>query len=242
MSRYVRRYLTGEKLVCNSMCYFVVFLLVVVGQWKSIVENDGCNRCGARMTTDSVGSKSSSCCHCTDGFTFSNVSQSCACLPGHQVDVISDVCRECDINTYNSDVGSVCVSCVPTRGTVGHASTSLSDCICLKGYYQLPKSSHNDSCIDCPTGAVCSGSDRSPIAAPGYYQSVDDKYVFVSCANAEACIGNDDCARGYTGFACGSWYVSMMSMTSCVVRSAITNTKVHAIRVMALPSYWSISL
>ena len=92
-------------------------------------------------------------------------------------------------------------------------------CVCAPGWYEnsfsiaekeeeeeeTEEKEEDGVCSPCPQGAVCAGGSSRPSAAPGYFPDADSGgTVFTQCLRAASCLGNGQCAEGYTGRLCAA--------------------------------------
>eukprot|EP00033_Pygsuia_biforma_P002177 GCRY01002412.1.p1 GENE.GCRY01002412.1~~GCRY01002412.1.p1 ORF type:complete len:954 (-),score=245.34 GCRY01002412.1:790-3651(-) len=172
---------------------------------------DSCKSCGANyITVDAEtglaleNATSVDCCQCSSTFIEYSTSTStqCICDVGYYEDTAGSSCVACPENTYKESVLSEsCTDCnLESEYTISTASSSHYDCLCKEGWYRVDKDSE---CLECPSGATCLGDAALPFAQAGYFQSREEDYVFLECANADACTGHSICATGYQGIICG---------------------------------------
>ena len=136
-------------------------------------------------------------------------------------------CGVCPAGTYSDEVGtgpcllcggfSVAVGAVecPACGTGSSpdVENALSNktvvCLCRPGFYGPSPRPADGACEVCPLNGVCQGKESWPLASPGYFDVSAEPGVtqpeFVVCRVPSSCKGGrNECARGFTGFLCGS--------------------------------------
>lgn len=95
--------------------------------------------------------------------------------------------------------------------------------VCPCGYYAP---GDGEQCVVCPTGGVCPGADRVPLADAGYWKTVASEWLrerfvdvstypqvaaFVKCPVAAACLPGQRCAAGSSGWMCVVCEVSKLA-------------------------------
>ena len=74
----------------------------------------------------------------------------------------TDQCTACPVGTYNGQTGSpsaaLCLACPVGSVTEQEASTDISACVCSPQTYLSVDATGASTCQQCPTGALCSGS------------------------------------------------------------------------------------
>ena len=199
-------------------------------------EGDGCRDCSPGHFCNGTGEE----LHCPTGSTSpagSSDELDCLCLEGHySLQSGSRLsCEPCQAGRYKPTTANqpICPSQCPTNSDSPNASTSLSNCSCVAGFYaELDEDGFLVRCASCLsfTHLSCSGGfyeqtdrHRLPVARPGYFQTapttaikcnivMDDELSAClgggSCADVSAgleCVGKygNVCAEGSTGFLCG---------------------------------------
>ena len=161
----------------------------------------------------------------------------CLCLEGHY-SLQSDSgfsCEPCQAGRYKPATANqqICPSQCPTNSDSPNASTSLSNCSCIAGFYaELDEAGLLVRCASCNsfTHLSCFGGfyeqtdrHRLPVARPGYFQTAPTTAIkcnVVMDDGISACLGgglcaegsetlecmgrySNACAEGSTGFLCG---------------------------------------
>ena len=118
-------------------------------------------------------------------------------------------CTACSSRSWqNSTSASTCILCPVHSEATTDGATSVTDCVCMPGYYRrdgLP----GKECYTCPTGGICPGGSYSPLAEQGVYGDwsivdVDvedspeaalelDKTLFRQCSILDHCTNDLQC-------------------------------------------------
>jgi len=137
--------------------------------------------------------------------------RSCLCAPGYYPS--NDSCVACSPSFYKPTGSNS--SCLECQGDQTTNFAGALECVCISEKYLK-----NNTCVDCPAGAIC--RDNFIVGnEEGFWQSSEDPEVFYPCykndppsarelrAAAEACPrlavnnnGSQTCAVGYTGIRC----------------------------------------
>ena len=133
-----------------------------------------------------------------------------SCLAGHGVVTAGTFeCVLCPGATTTFAPGfAPCAAC-PTNSLLttksGEGGSNRTQCLCERGFFQVEDSSEAARfvCLACPPGGVCTGGSEAPFSGPGFYALEPGSSRFVPCVR-EGCVGNSQCAAGYTGFLCSS--------------------------------------
>jgi hypothetical protein len=160
---------------------------------------------------------------CSAGYTTDDYSKPCLPCPLGTYKPSAGIytCIPCANNTYADQTGMTsCINCPLYSTTNGISANSTYSCVCLADYYTTPSfianyanysywmnnATYDDRCTQCPYGSVCPVTNMTyPLAAPGFWNSPDDRFVFFECFPAEACPGGGpaNCSLGYVGTNCG---------------------------------------
>eukprot|EP00736_Rhodelphis_marinus_P010811 Rmarinus@m.19198 len=147
------------------------------------------------------------------------------CPPGHYTPKAAmSECLPCPKSSFQPTVGAMrCHSCPPNTTVYrrigsefvkSRAGTSLSQCLCMPGYYSL-SGAYGAACTECAVGGVCEGAIYPPYSQEGFwgYRGGDGGYTFLKCAEG-ACVGGgwdtadnlwlNRCAEGHRGILCGA--------------------------------------
>jgi hypothetical protein len=128
-------------------------------------------------------SKGITCTACPSG-TFLNPSTlTCAtCQPGFISADGEASCVACPPNTFAAN-SSTCNAC-PPESLSGQGSSSVLQCLCAFGYYQLFSGANLSApaftCMLCPDGALCTG-DATPLALAGFWHLPGNSFEFYDC-------------------------------------------------------------
>ena len=198
-------------------------------------EGDGCRDCSPGFFCNNGEEL-----RCTSGSSSSAGSSDeldCLCLEGHY-SLQSDSgfsCEPCQAGRYKPATANqqICPSQCPTNSDSPNASTSLSNCSCIAGFYaELDEAGLLVRCASCNsfTHLSCFGGfyeqtdrHRLPVARPGYFQTAPTTAIkcnVVMDDGISACLGgglcaegsetlecmgrySNACAEGSTGFLCG---------------------------------------
>ena len=119
----------------------------------------------------------------------------------------------CEVAFYNenanADNQTACRPCPNFATTIGTASSSLMQCLCTEGYFNIASSS-NVVCEPCPLGTTCTELGATvatlPIK-PGYYRASETTANVVRCFDAGAgCGSKTECANSTSACRGGSVY------------------------------------
>ena len=116
-------------------------------------------------------------------------------------------CVGCQEGTFQSEDGAWAPCSVPEVCGTGSArigsGAELAPCVCLPGYFieSNVTDAGSGGCFACPTGAECAGGEAEPSAQVGWYRGGDGR-TFYRCVRPRACVGQSQCAVGYTGELC----------------------------------------
>jgi hypothetical protein len=122
-----------------------------------------------------------------------------------------EACQPCQKGSFvNISFAKTCTSCVEYASTSDVGSKLISQCVCLQGYFG--RAYNNMKCLKCPErkGITCSLNSSLPALDQGFFRSPFDPNNALECFPQEACLSTDsdsfstNCAKGYTGWICGS--------------------------------------
>lgn len=163
---------------------------------------------------------------CDRGLISSGIDQPCLPCPRGTYQNASgqSECIRCPENGYASENGTtVCQTCPPGTSTITHASlpTSLTQCICAKGFFHS-NGEAGVACDICPSGGICAGGDALPLPLPGYWLDQQGGEI-IPCSRLDhnACPGGyyNTCGPEYVGIRCGEcnkgYYRTGATCTRC---------------------------
>ena len=158
----------------------------------------------------------------------------CLCLPGYYALEAQGICEPCQPGRYKPTLANdpSCLLQCPTNAQSANASTNLTDCFCMPGFYAVLDEGSLSRCGSCAflPHLQCLGgfhtqagiTHKLPVARPGYFQTgvtLAVKCTAVTATGLSACLGGQLCAQddtvecfgkydnacdeGSTGFLCG---------------------------------------
>lgn len=129
------------------------------------------------------------------------ISVNSKCPPGRYAVESTGPCEVCPPQTYSDSVNvASCTTCPATTTVLAAGSNSLLNCTCQPGFYTLGGVG-GVTCQACPVGGKCQGGLNFPAAQAGFEASSSPD-VFIACPVPDSCLGEGQCARGYTGKLC----------------------------------------
>ena len=184
-----------------------------------------CSTGRVRATSISNNKIIVSCILCQPGkYTNANQDKCEDCLPGtYNENEGQSKCLQCDIDTYNEEVGSAnpaqCKKCRTdyasnTNTNNEKGSSSRSQCVCDKGYYQTISMDSNSAplavpdanlCKTCPYGAICDKDDlriSTLVTKPAYWRVGINDTKFYLCENPVFCKGGSIATNGSASAQC----------------------------------------
>ncbi len=202
-------FLKSSRTLLHLPSRFLAFLSSFV---ISVLQGEVCEECSVGQ----FSTPGAACAACGAGqFAFAVGQSSClSCETGrYQPASSQSTCLACE-KGYTAFNGSThCLPC-PSGSSIMEPRTSLTDCRCDgQQYLAIPCGDANDAsrscaasstCLPCPDGAVCEGTERV-VAKSGWYALAPDR--FQQCLYDGACPGGhqrDLCAPHYHGVLCST--------------------------------------
>ncbi|CAE7688638.1 unnamed protein product [Symbiodinium sp. CCMP2592] len=141
----------------------------------------------------------------------------CLCLPGYYSLEAQGLCEPCEPGRYKPTLANdpSCPLQCPTNGESANASTNLTECFCMPGFYAVLDEGSLSRCASCAflphlqclggfhtqAGITQLGNHKLPVARPGYFQTgvtIAVKCTAVTSTGLSACLGGQLCAQDDT--------------------------------------------
>jgi hypothetical protein len=172
--------------------------------------NQGCISCSPGNFGEKEGE--TKCDSCKPGlYSPRNASVECIpCTNGYISAIASPTCTACPRGTFSKTLSNNCSTCGEYSITRESGSTSVTSCICQSGYFGKPYG--NVSCLKCVDlpEIRCAENSTYPEITAGFFRDPRNFNLALICIPKEACRSTSSesletpCARGYTGWICGS--------------------------------------
>ncbi|CAE7752501.1 UVR8 [Symbiodinium sp. CCMP2456] len=140
----------------------------------------------------------------------------CLCLPGHYA-LAQGICEPCQPGRYKPTLANdpSCLLQCPTNAQSANASTNLTACFCMPGFYAVLDAGSLSRCGSCAflphlqclggfhtqAGITQAGNHKLPVARPGYFQTgvtIAVKCTAVTATGLSACLGGQLCTQDDT--------------------------------------------
>ncbi|CAE7688623.1 rngB [Symbiodinium sp. CCMP2592] len=141
----------------------------------------------------------------------------CLCLPGYYALEAQGICEPCQPGRYKPTLANdpSCPLQCPTNGQSANASTNLTECFCMPGFYAVLDEGSLSRCASCAflphvqclggfhtqAGITQLGNHKLPVARPGYFQTgvtIAVKCTADTSTGLSACLGGQLCAQDDT--------------------------------------------
>lgn len=148
-----------------------------------------CVECAAGTFKNDVGDHTcSNCPQFATSFSGAISEDECLCSPGYSL--INSECQACSVATYKEAIGNwACQPCIGNSSTLQTASSLITQCQCIPGFY----GTHNTSCTPCSIGSFKETIGNLPVSCvscPQFSTTLD-----IATTLRTNCL----CSFGYTG-------------------------------------------